>query len=98
MKISKEDKTMVIMASVMVLMLVTLLQFGHAQTTNYEAPLEDQVIVCVSGNVIETSGDLCKLYNVDGDGYFKQDITLDMVQKDLYQNPNSDTFIMDLRD
>lgn len=99
MKLSKEDKTMFTMAGIMVVMIVTLslLDNVNAQVI-YDNVAEDEVIVCINGNIIEMSGNICKVFIVDGNGYFKQDITLDEVQKDLYQNPESDTFLMDVRD
>lgn len=95
----KKERTLISMvAGVVILLIVTpLLQHGNAQTI-YDNVAEDEVIVCVNGNVIEMSGNICKVFTVDGDGYFKQEITLDQVQEDLYKNPNGDTFQMDVRD
>lgn len=81
----------------MVTLLIVLPQISNAQTI-HDNVAEDEVIVCINGNVIGQSGNICKVFTVDGNGYFKQDITLDMVQSDLYKNPDSDTFLMDVRD
>lgn len=81
----------------MVTLLIVLPQISNGQTI-HDNVAEDEVIVCINGNVIDQSGNICKVFTVDGNGYFQQDITLDMVQSDLYKNPNSDTFLMDVRD
>lgn len=48
---------------------------------------EDQVIICVNGHIIDMSGDICKVFNVD-------DISLLNAQEELYKEPNNDTFNM----
>jgi hypothetical protein len=52
---------------------------------------EDQVIICVNGHVVELSGNICKVFNMD-------DQDLQQAQSDLYKYPNSDTFNMDVSD
>jgi len=52
---------------------------------------EDQVIICVNGHIIEQSGNICKVFNVD-------DQDLLTAQEQLFENPDSDTFQMDVRD
>lgn len=53
---------------------------------------EDQVIICVNGHVIDLSGNICKVFNVD-------DISLNDAQKDLYKNGyNNDVFDMEVID
>jgi hypothetical protein len=52
---------------------------------------EDQAIICVNGHVVELSGNICKVFNVD-------DQTLNQAQEDLYNNPELDTFDMSVID
>ncbi len=55
---------------------------------------EDQVIVCINGSVIEQSGNICKVFMADLD----HERSITDIQEDLYKNPNSDTFNMDVSD
>lgn len=93
---SKIDKIIsincVILGIGMILFLV--MDTVNGQKIEYQKPLEDQVIVCIAGNVIEITGDLCKLYQADND----HPRSIQSIQDDLYQNPFDDTFIMDVRD
>jgi hypothetical protein len=54
---------------------------------------EDQVIICVSGHVVEKSGNICKVYNVDDIGLNES------VTTELYNNfENIDSFDMSVVD
>ena len=55
---------------------------------------EDQVIVCINGAVIEQSGNICTVVMAD----FDHPRTIQDIQQELYLNPDSDTFKMDVRD
>ena len=75
--------------------IVGILAFSFISSANgqevRDGIYEDQVIICVNGHIIEQSGNICKVFNVD-------DQSLSQAQEDLYKNPDSDTFEMDVRD
>ena len=59
-----------------------------------DALSEDQVIVCVNGHIVEMSGNICKVFMSDID----HDKPITELQEQIYKDPNSDTFEMDVRD
>lgn len=75
---------------------LTLLALFNANSVNGQEIRdgldEDQVIVCVNGNVVELelNGDLCKVFMAD----FDHPRTIQDIQQELYLNPNDDTFEM----
>lgn len=100
MKIRKEDKQILLIAGAMLVLLVTLSQFGNAQTfepQRYQPDIaEDQAIVCVQDVTdSEYRGQVyCKIVMADND----HPDTIQNIQEDLYNNPFEDTFEMGLVD
>ena len=83
-------KKQIILTSIVGLIALSFISSANGQKI-YDGIAEDQIIMCVNGHVIEQSGNICKVFNVD-------DQSMLDAQEELYKNPDSDTFNMDVRD
>ena len=83
------------MLSLIVLTTISISQTVNAQEIR-DGIYEDQAIICINGAVIEQSGNICKVVQVEDPRDIYQ--SLSEVQEELYKNPDSDTFEMDVRD
>ena len=83
-------KKTIILTSIVGLLALSFISSAYSQEI-YDGIAEDQIIMCVNGNVIGQSGNICKVFNVD-------DQSMLDAQEELFKNPNSDTFNMDVRD
>ena len=87
-KLTKKEIGLI--GAAMAITLVFLLGSAFGQVVK-DGIYEDQVIVCINGNVIQESGNICKVFNVD-------DLTVLEMQEQIYNNPDSDTFDMEVLD
>ena len=83
-------KKQIILTSIVGLMALSFISSAYSQEI-HDGIAEDQIIMCINGHIIEQSGNICKVFNVD-------DQSMLDAQEELYKNPDTDTFNMDVRD
>ena len=92
-KTRKNSKIGIISWTILALISIGLISSAYGQEIK-DSINEDEVLVCINGNVVELSGNICKVFYAD----FEHDRLISDIQQELYDKPNNDTFNMSVDD